>query len=219
MQAGRFGGMSATMSETGQRETDGAEITAWPTVLEETFAATADGWTYAATGSAPPARYDAPGLVMTLPGGVTSVAAYWYTARQFGDAAISVTLTLMAGDAPAQSYCGVSFRARSDQDNYRFFIDGEGFYRLTRRVANVSTALIDWTASPAIKAGAGARNRIQIVAEGERITVTANGVKLASITDGSFTKGHIALQAQGGSGECESATVFRFQDFEIAAPT
>jgi hypothetical protein len=117
----------------------------------------------------PPLRFDAPGLVVTLPGGETSVAAYWYEKQQFGDFSVSVTVALLSAQEPTQSYCGHELPGPVDKDNYRLFIDGEGYYRLTRRVDNVSTALIDWTRHDALKAGVGEENRVQIVTEGAKI--------------------------------------------------
>ena len=103
-------------------------------MLEEAFKAEPAGWSFAATSRTPPLRFDAPGLVVTLPGGETSVAAYWYEKQQFADFSVSVTVALLSAQEPTQSYAGISFRAKSDKDNYRVFIDGEGYYRLTRRV-------------------------------------------------------------------------------------
>ena len=199
-------------------EQTGPEAPAWPVVVDEAFAKSPDGWSFAATTKTPPLRFDAPGMVVTLPGGDTTVAAFWYEARQFTDVAVTVTLVVLAAQEPTQSYCGVSFRARSDKDNYRLFIDGDGFYRLTKRVDNVSTALVDWTRHEAIKAGIGEANVVSVVARGNRITVLANGQQLTSLEDDTFAGGHIALQAQGGSPETESATVFAFRNLEIAAP-
>lgn len=220
----RSKGLDSTMSEKAQQSTN-ADV-AWPTVIEENFAKSPEGWSFAATTSAtPPLRFDAPGVVVTLPGGDTSVAAYWLEKRPngapatFSDAAISVSMTVLSAEAPTQSYCGVSFRALSDRDNYRLFIDGEGYYRLTRRKDNVSTALVDWTRHDALLPGLGQKNRVQIVMEGPKISVHANGVKLTEVIDDTFRSGHIALQAQGGSPETESATVFCFRDFEVAAPS
>ena len=193
-------------------------VVAWPTVLEESFTGEPAGWSFAATSRTPPLRFDAPGLVVTLPGGETSVAAYWYEKEQFGDCAITVTIALLSAQEPTQSYAGVSFRAKSDKDNYRVFIDGEGYYRLTRRVDNRSTALVDWTRNDALKAGVGEENRLRVVAAGGEITLYANDVKLTSVQDETFEAGHLALQAQGGSAESESATVFAFRDLVITKP-
>jgi len=199
-------------------EQNGREAPRWPVVVDEDFAKSPEGWSFAATTKTPPQRFDAPGMVVTLPGGDTSVAAYWYEARQFTDVTVTVTLVVLAAQEPTQSYCGVSFRAKSDKDNYRLFIDGDGYYRLTRRVDNASTALVDWTRHEAIKAGIGEENRVSITAEGTKITVEVNGQTLTTLEDATFTGGHIALQAQGGSPETESATVFAFRNLQIAAP-
>ncbi len=212
------------MSDKVQQGTDAADV-AWPTIVEENFAKSPEGWSFAATSTAPPLRFDAPGVVVTLPGGETSVAAYWLEKNAagepalYGDAAVSVTMTLVASEASTQSYCGVSFRAQSDKDNYRLFVAGDGHFRLTRRKDNVSTPLIDWTQHEALKQGVGEKNRVQIVMEGPSITVHANGAKLAQVSDDTFASGHIALQAQGGSPDTESATVFCFREFELATPS
>lgn len=192
---------------------------AWPKALEEGFSAEPAGWSFAATtNDAPALQFDAPGLVVTLPGGETSVAAYWYEKKQFADLAVAVTLSLLTAQEPQQSYMGVSFRAASDKDNYRLFLDGDGYYRLTRRVNNQSTALVDWTRHEAIKPGLGQENRVEIVAKGSEIVVKVNGETLTTVTDDAFSAGHVALQAQGGSPESESATKFTFKDLVISAP-
>lgn len=206
------------MSDEASKATTDDAVVAWPTVLEESFAVGGKGWSFAATAKTPPERYDAPGLQMTLPGGETSVAAFWYEGKLFSDFALSVTISVLAAQEPTQSYAGVSFRAQSDRDNYRLFLDGEGFYRLTRRVQNQSHGLVDWTRHEAIKPGLGQENRVTIVAKGTRITVSCNGEELVSLDDDVFEKGHIALQAQGGSPEIESATVFCFKNLELSEP-
>lgn len=206
------------MSETEQKGTSDTSTDSWNKVIEETFAKEPEGWSYAATSRTPPLRFDAPGLVMTLPGGETSVAAYWCEKKPFGDVSITVTLVLLSAQEPTQSYCGISFRAKSDKDNYRLFLDGDGYFRLTRRVENVSHALVDWTQHSAIHSGPDQENRVRIVARGSEITVYVNGEKVHSLTDDTFATGHVALQAQGGSPETESATVFCFRNLEIAAP-
>ncbi|MBI5516785.1 MAG: DUF1080 domain-containing protein [Deltaproteobacteria bacterium] len=206
------------MSDEKQAETAGQDVIAWPTIFEEKFTTAPEGWSFAATATTPPLRFDQPGLVVTLPGGETSVAAYWYDKARYSDFALLVTLSLVAGQEPTQSYCGVSFRAMDDKNNYRLFLDGEGYYRLTRRMDNVSTALVDWTRAPAILPGIGSKNRVHITCEGPQLTVSVNGVQIASVHDTVFAKGLVALQAQGGSKEIDSATVFSFEDLELHAP-
>ncbi|MEZ4392985.1 MAG: family 16 glycoside hydrolase [Polyangiales bacterium] len=206
------------MSDEAKQGPADDSVDAWPTVLEESFLENAEGWSFAATSKTPPLRHDTNGAVLTLPGGETSVAALWYDGRTFADLSLEVTVTVLAAQDPAQSYVGVSFRAKSDRDNYRVFLDATGFYRLTRRQANQSTPLVDWTEHPAIAKGVGQENRLRIVAEGEKISVFCNDAELVSLTDDAFRDGHIALQAQGGSPEVESATVFCFKNLALSAP-
>lgn len=49
--------------------------------------------------------------------------------------------------------------------------------------------LIDWTASDAIHSGSNQTNRLGLMAQGDELTVYANGHKLGSATDSRFTKG------------------------------
>jgi hypothetical protein len=205
------------MSDEAKKGSADDAVDAWPTVLEESFTEGAKGWSFAATAKTPPLRHDTPGVVLTLPGGETSVAALWYE-NTFSDLSLAVSVTVLAAQDPAQSYVGVSFRAKSDRDNYRVFLDATGCYRLTRRQENQSTALVDWTEHAAIRKGVGQENRLRIVAEGDRISVHCNDAELVSLTDGAFTDGHIALQAQGGAPDVESATVFCFKNLEVSAP-
>ena len=206
------------MSDEASKGSADDAVVAWATVLEETFTKGAEGWSFAATAKTPPMRHDTLGAVLTLPGGETSVAALWYERQQFGDFSLAVTVSVLAAQDPAQSYVGVSFRAESDRDNYRLFLDATGCFRLTRREKNVSHALVDWTENAAVKKGIGQDNRLLIVAKGSRITVSCNDAERVAVDDSAFASGHIALQAQGGAPDVESATVFCFKDLEVAAP-
>jgi hypothetical protein len=153
-----------------------------------------------------------------MPGGSTTTAAYWYETREFGDVTIGVTAKVVSGD-PAQSFWGFSFRAGSDQDTYRFLVDGDGYYRLSRRVHNVPSFLTEWTHSNAIRAGIGAENRLQVVARGPRISVYANGTQLVEMVDTTFSHGSVGLQMQRGESRADvGVTQFAFRDVSVTSP-
>ncbi len=97
------------MSDEAKKVSADDAVDAWPTVLEESFAAGAQGWSFAATAKTPPLRHDTSGVVVTLPGGETSVAALWFEKHTFGDLTLAVSVTVLAAQDPAQSYVGVSF--------------------------------------------------------------------------------------------------------------
>lgn len=129
-------------------------------------------------------------------------------------------MTLLSSEAPTQSYCA-SFRAQSDKDNYRLFIAGDGHFppHAPQGQREHGPHRLD-AALCLLRPDLGKNNRVQIVAmDGPSITLYANNVKLAQVSDDTFTTGHIALQAQGGSGDTESATVFCFRGFQLAAPS
>lgn len=55
------------------------------------------------------------------------------------------------------------------------------------------TTHVWWTADNAILSGANQTNRIGLLAEGDKLTLYINGVRLNQVTDSTFSSGHIGL--------------------------
>ena len=82
---------------------------------------------------------------------------------------------------------GVEFRA-VDKAFYVFEIHPDGKYQLIQWNSGRITVLIPWTAATAIKQGE-AVNLLEVMAQGPRLTLFANGQQLASISDETFPEG------------------------------
>ena len=68
-----------------------------------------------------------------------------------------------------------------------------GEYSVWRRIAGgTATALVDWTYTPAINQG-DAWNTLRVVADGSRLTVFINDVRLWSGLDSTFSYGRIGV--------------------------
>ncbi len=87
---------------------------------------------------------------------------------------------------------GVEFRGRqsSPASFYIFQVRPSGQYQLIKwsQEKSQNAVLIPWTDSPSIKKGAAA-NLLRVMAQGDQITLFANGDKLANISDASFSQG------------------------------
>jgi hypothetical protein len=55
------------------------------------------------------------------------------------------------------------------------------------------TNLIEWTASDELNSGEGALNRLGVFAEGDQITLLANGAPLQTLADDTHSSGGVGL--------------------------
>lgn len=82
---------------------------------------------------------------------------------------------------------GLLFRAPDTTQGYLLAFSCGGEYRLHKWDGSKSTELIGWTSSTAILSGPNKINRLGVKAEGDKISVYANGVFLGEATDSSYT--------------------------------
>jgi hypothetical protein len=112
----------------------------------------------------------------------------------FTDFVLDVETTLLSGN-PENSF-GVLFRMADGQQFYRFALTGSGLYMVERRDGDSVASLTQgWLDSVDLVQGVGAVNRLQIRVEGDQFAFTINGAPTTELTDGSFTRGNIALDA------------------------
>ncbi len=92
---------------------------------------------------------------------------------------------------------GVLFRVQDPGRFYRFEINGNGQYMLERRNGDGSwTRFVDdWTETEAIKQGISVANRLKVEANGPNIAVYVNDQLVQQITDNTYLRGNIALDA------------------------
>lgn len=180
---------------------------AWPALLREPFEQASAEWPEL-PGSTWRARLHDGGYELELSGRPSISYSARLPARDFW---LSAEVRLGSGSA------GLFCLLRRPNDFYRFLIDAEGRYRLELQQVGVSQPLIDWTASDALRTGAGALNVLAARREGGTLTLYANGVQLASylLPPGELEgRVGIALDAPAGT----RAGSAWFDNLEVRAP-
>ncbi len=81
---------------------------------------------------------------------------------------------------------------------YLLGISCDGKYRIAEWDGSIKpdgnwTTHVYWTANPAIQAGAMQTNRVGVLAEGNRLTLYVNGVKMGQVEDSTFASGWMGL--------------------------
>ncbi|MFZ1401584.1 MAG: hypothetical protein WAW03_00695, partial [Anaerolineae bacterium] len=145
-----------------------------------------------------------------------SVSPGW--AQFYTDMAFEVEATWQA--VGSQSGVGLRFRVRDDHA-YLFLIEADGWFTL-RRQLETETTLAEGI-SPFINQGV-ASNRLGVVADGNRISVYANGHLLSAVTDDALTTGQIMLEVRSGDPDpvrlaFENATVWGWPQPPPPTPT
>jgi eukaryotic-like serine/threonine-protein kinase len=97
---------------------------------------------------------------------------------------------------------GLFFRVSTDvfgeYSGYLFEITATGKYRISlfsQRISATITPLKNWTSSPALRQGYAANNTLQVIAQGNSLSLYANGVFLVQLADSTYTSGLIAFFA------------------------
>jgi hypothetical protein len=119
----------------------------------------------------------------------------WASAeREFSDFRLTVEATQVAG--PDDNEYGVLVRMRDSDHFYRFSISGDGYYLVSKYDGEEWKMLSgdDWLSSDAIHLGA-ATNLVQVVCQGATMTFFVNGVQLAKVRDGGYSRGDVGLYA------------------------
>lgn len=134
---------------------------------------------------------------------------------QVGDLQMEVDVSLADDKTPAEA--GVMFRMQDENNFYFVAIDNTGRYSLWKKQDGEWLAVSPWAMSDLLETGAGARNRIGVLADGARLAVLVNGQAVAAVEDNSFGSGTVALAvgtfAQPGAG----ATFDNLELWDLAA--
>ncbi len=115
--------------------------------------------------------------------------------QTFSNFALEVDATLLAGSADS-SY-GLLFRLTGPEQFYRFDITGSGLFLVERYDGGgVWTRLSDdWQEAAGLQTGAGAVNRLGVLAVAGTFSFYGNGELLLQVADGRYSEGSIALDA------------------------
>jgi hypothetical protein len=107
----------------------------------------------------------------------------------YDDVATEVDTTI---DGPELSAAGLIFHFQDDNNFYMFRVAGDSSYKLDMYKDDEQKTLIDWTDEPLIK-GPGEVNKLRVETKGDIIRLYVNGKLLDEISDGTFTRGKLAL--------------------------
>jgi hypothetical protein len=107
----------------------------------------------------------------------------------YSDAAIEVETTL---DGPEVSAAGLIFHYQDDNNFYMFRVAGDKSYALDLYKDNEQKHLIEWTDEPSIN-GPGDINKLRVEMNGDLIRLYVNDKLLDEVSDGTFTRGKLAL--------------------------
>ena len=96
-------------------------------------------------------------------------------------------------DGPVNTGYGLIFRYVNDKNFYFYSVDANGYYSLWKLVDDQWQSIVDWTATDILATGAGAGNRIGVLAEGKHLVLVANDKIVTEVDDDSFTSGSMAV--------------------------
>ena len=108
------------------------------------------------------------------------------------DFSVAVTVHQLSG--PPTHAFGIAFRHATPKSYYFFGIDGKVHFTFTTVVNDVSHTIISFKANAAIRSGAGATNRLQVIAKGAVITLLVNDVPVGQVTLSTYANGTVGLR-------------------------
>lgn len=141
----------------------------WPVLLAERFDRASAGWPELLRPSWH-SRYHDGGYELALDSRPSFSYSAPLPARDF---------RLSADVRIGQGQAGLFFLLGRPNDFYRFLIDRQGRYRLEWQQVGHAVPLLDWAASAALRQG-DTTNQLAAQRDGDRVTLYANGVQLAT---------------------------------------
>lgn len=154
------------------------------------FSDPASGWQAESDASAEVGYHEG---VMRILVNVPNSLAWASAGREFSDFHLTVEATQVAG--PDDNEYGVLVRMKDASHFYRLSISGDGYYQVSKYDGGAWEPLNgDWMPSDAIQRGA-ATNFLEVICQGARMTFLVNGVTLAQVEEGGYSRGDIGLYA------------------------
>ena len=102
-------------------------------------------------------------------------------------------ITASPGKCKGQDHYGLVARAPDENRTYLFGVSCDGQYSLRKWDGKRMTYLVEWTPSEEINKGANQNNRLGIKADGNTLSLYANGKLLTEKNDNSYKKGGIGV--------------------------
>jgi hypothetical protein len=170
------------------------------------------------------ALYRQGGTTVEINGGALRLATsqpgqIWWTnpGRNFDDAIIVATARQVSG--PDDNAYGVICRYQSTENFYVFLISGDGYYAIGKYQSGSPQIQYlsgegQYTFSDTINQGA-ATNEIRASCIGNELSLSVNGLPLATVTDPTFVTGDVGL---GASTFDPGTAVIEFDDVRVIQP-
>ena len=146
---------------------------------------------------------------------------FWWTnpGRNFDDVIITVQARQASG--PDNNAYGVICRYQSPENFYVFLISGDGYYAIGKYQSGSETILYltgdgqyHYVFSDAINQGI-ASNQVRVGCVGNELSLTVNGLPLATVNDPTFVTGDVGL---GVSAFELGTAVIEFDNIQVLAP-
>lgn len=157
--------------------------------------------------------------VLTLASSTSGVVAWTNPGRSFDNSEIAVQTRQVSG--PNDNAYGLICRYVDDENFYLFLISGDGFYAIGKYESGVSQIQYLTGADPnfyvqsdAINTGI-ATNLLRASCVGNQLSLTINGVQVASVTDNSFNSGDVGLAVSTFQTD---RVVIEFDNFTVSPP-
>ena len=170
------------------------------------------------------ALYNRGGTVTDISDGVLQMSTsqpgqIWWTnpGRTFDDTII--TVLARQTDGPNDNAYGVICRYQNEDNFYLFLISGDGFYMIGKYASDSTqvqylTGNGEFTFSEIINQGV-ATNQIRASCIGNELSLSVNGILLATATDSTFESGDVGL---GVSTFAPGTAVVQFDDLRVLLP-
>jgi hypothetical protein len=179
MACGGFGGDASGPSGSGD------------TMFEDDFSDPGTGWEVGDYDTGSVGYRDGSYFVTSLGYGDTM---WGVASTSFRDIDITVDATQITAGPEDNNDYGIACRVQNDGSGYYLLISGDGGFAILKGYEEGYETLVDWTATDAVRQG-NANNSIRAVCDGSTITLYANGKRLATADDTTFSNGDIALTA------------------------
>jgi hypothetical protein len=190
-----------------------SEARSWPVVFQDSFADNSNQWPVGLSSSPEFGsinRQVASGRYRWEVNGVNP-SVWWAATDQVNEADFYLAATVRQVSGSEVGEFGVIFRKNSNQDYLVFKISNIGRYALYLYKDASWKALIDWSDTALILKGAD--NRLEVVAQGNLISLLLNGSLVDQYNQESLSEGQagffVGTSIQGEKG------LWEFDDFEI----
>ena len=132
---------------------------------------------------------------------------------------VSIRVETRVSSDMSEGHAGVLCRYQNEENFYYLAISPDGYYAIFRRVEGEDLTVISddgsgMMFSPAIRTE-GEVNVIQVVCQGNKLSLRVNGESVTSVRDDALDRGSVGLGA--GSGPAGGFEV-QFDDFLVANP-